>query len=373
MRKKHEILGSSFVAICGFQQGVVLPFIAFMACGLILFIALVIDIGWIAHVRSQAQSAVDAAALSGAAAIPHYLSNAHSRTNIEKMAMAFNGSASNSMTNIVAASNPAITSGDIALKEFDYETGSISTPAAPGDVNAVQVTKNYRVPLFLGQMQGIFTWDISATATASLTGPACLPPNYPLALVDCGLLPACTSGSTAADCSFCEAARCTGEIQFTVAVNEGSQGNTAGFWAYDSSIDQSVNADLCRQRVLDRTTEGAYPRLCAGDGIQLLGGTVQSCLNEMALDCQADGTTHVCANPLTVHIPVFECNDIAGQSYNVNQIAYVNGFVKIRIDKMKTTTPRSMTFSILCNSFLSGSSGGGPFCGTWAGGANLVQ
>lgn len=374
MRAKYEILRSSSMEICRFQQGVVLPLIALMAFGLILFVALVIDIGWIAHVRNQAQSAVDASALSGAAAIPHYLGNAHSRTNIEKMAMAFNGSARNSMSNIVASSSPDIRRSDITLKKFDYETGSISDPSAPGDVNAVQVTKIYRVPLFLSHLQGIPTWNISATATAVLTGPACLTPNYPLALVDCGLLPACEEGSTAANCSICRSARCAGEIKFTVAINEGSQGNTAGFWAYDSNIDQSANADLCADRVSDRSLQSTYHELCAGDAIQLLGGTVQSCLNKMELDCQADRSNdYLCANPITVNIPVFECGDISSQSYNINQDAYVNAFIKIRIDRIKNTVPRSMTFAILCNNHLPGTPGGGPFCGAWAGGANLAQ
>jgi len=38
----------------------------------ILFIALGIDVGWMAYVRSQGQAAVDSAAISGAAAIPAY-------------------------------------------------------------------------------------------------------------------------------------------------------------------------------------------------------------------------------------------------------------------------------------------------------------
>ena len=199
-------------------------------------------------------------------------------------------------------------------------------------------------------------------------------PNYPLVLVDCGLLAPCPPGSPA-NCSVCNNPTCTTEIEYTMAINQGSQGNTAGLWAYNDTIDSSANADLCKSRVQDRVAQATYQQLCVDDVIQLLGGTVTSCLNQMATDCGASASNgYICTTPLVVDVPVFECSDIADQSFNINQTGFVNSFARIRIKSVKpSASPKEMTFALLCRQDMPGTPGGGPFCQTFAGSPNLVR
>src|SRR5713226_4621208 len=62
-----------FMKVSHNEHGVAIIYVTLFLMILgILFFALGVDVGWMAYIRSQGQAAVDAAALSGAAGIPHY-------------------------------------------------------------------------------------------------------------------------------------------------------------------------------------------------------------------------------------------------------------------------------------------------------------
>ncbi len=140
----------------------------------LLFVALGMDVGWMVYVKSQGQAAVDAAAISGAAAIPAYNSGNPCR-----------------VTGIVASLNSqnTVLNQDAAIGgvNIDYCTGDpqSSYTCSPTTLPAegLRVTKTYPTPLFFGGiLNGGNSVNITVSATAWLGGPVGAGPDLPLAV-----------------------------------------------------------------------------------------------------------------------------------------------------------------------------------------------
>ena len=146
-------------------------------------LALAFDIGRIAHARSEAQAAVDAAALSAAAAIPHYRnSNGADDTHVSSLLQAFNGTSSSS--NKVMQGDPTVTLTNMSY--VSYQGGVIVNPAPTvDDTDGVRVTRTYNVPHIMSRVFGTNGTDISVSGTAIIGAPPCMDPDIPLTLVVC--------------------------------------------------------------------------------------------------------------------------------------------------------------------------------------------
>ena len=326
------------------EIGATLPFLAITILALFLLIALSLNIGWIASVHSQAQAAVDAAALAGAAAIPDYHIKNGDMTNLIALSTSFNGATNQPDTNEVANSGPDIQTGDIALKVYDGVDIKDPQTNNPLERNAVQVTKNYEVPLFFTKLINTITWNISVTATANMSGPSCFKPDLPLALID-------DSATTA----LCQPLNCGTEV--TYALQSPSTLDTSSFFNFDGEI---ASASRCR----DMVNNGMGSKMiCAGDNIALNNGQVTSCLSDMENKC----TSLACSpgNPWIVDIPVVSSKVL--QSGNPNQSAPIAGFARIGITEVNDHgSPKYIKFNVMCNQVSPDTAAGGTTCGLLA-------
>src|SRR5437899_2466605 len=159
-----------------------------MVLGL-LFVALGVDIGWLAYVRSRGQAMVDASALSAAAAIPTY-KPAGDTTKVFDMAKAFNSgnsvvngdagiqTSTDSSTNVEFCSGPATSPSCVPASSVPDRT----------KVDGVKVTRTFQAPLFFGKLfNGGSTADITVSSIAYLGGVATGRPMIHLAFDECAL------------------------------------------------------------------------------------------------------------------------------------------------------------------------------------------
>ena len=144
------------------KRGAVIIYVALFLFVLgILFIALGMDVGWMVYVRSQGQAAVDAAAVSGAGALPSYNNGSGDPTQVNAIVTSLNSQ------NTVMNQGAGIGSGDIEYCNGDPQS-SFTCSGTTTPANGVRVTKTYSTPLFFGLLNGGSPANITVTATAWL-------------------------------------------------------------------------------------------------------------------------------------------------------------------------------------------------------------
>jgi Flp pilus assembly protein TadG len=165
------------------NRGQVLIYVSLFLVLLTLLTGLAIDVGWMAYVRSQSQTAIDAAALSGAAAVPAYNQDG-STGQIKDRVEAFNGpgtdASSNNVMNQSAGLNGSQVNqgGDAEVIIYNSTTDSITAPANPAAANGVRVGKGFNTPLFFARLlNGGLPTTINVTATAVMRVRPSLPVN----------------------------------------------------------------------------------------------------------------------------------------------------------------------------------------------------
>jgi Flp pilus assembly protein TadG len=272
------------------ERGVAIIYVTLFLIVLgLLFFALGIDVGWLAYVRSQGQTAVDAAALAGAAGIPNY-----------------NTTGDNTVVdNLIQASDNSVIKGPAGLKMADAQFcgGSASSPTCPwpsSDFNTaggVKVSRTFQVPVFFGRLlDGKSTADITVSSTAWLGGAQGLRPDLDVAI--CGNKPPAGVGydPSAPSCS-----NKTPTIDFSPSTT-----NNGAWWAFGTNI----NASNCRDFVNHPDT---IPFVQRGDSINLNNGQITSCMNAVD-DRFKDCTPTICSGPdsqqkrdCTVIIPIITC------------------------------------------------------------------
>lgn len=293
-----------------------------MVLGL-LFLALGIDVGWLVFVRSQGQSAVDAAALRGAAALPNY-NHTNDATKVNTMVRGIN------------ADNRVMNQGaGLEDTHIEFCTGTPEGPDCPSlttPATGVRVTNTYTAPLFFAGIlnEGNNSANITVSATAWLGGPAecgadCLP---------IGLCPAqvgtCGSSTTA---------------------------NNSAWWTPVAATNPT-----CKDMVNDPSL---VPNIKVGDLVHRSGS---SCLEDVETrfitknGCTAEkcGKDPAC----TVTLPVFDCSGTAGGP------APVKAFVSLCITAVKSP---AITGTMTCDIAAPGTSAGGPFLGTYGERPTLVK
>jgi Flp pilus assembly protein TadG len=166
----------------GNERGAVLVFVTLIIVLLLVMIGMGLDTGQLTYVRSQGQSAVDAAALAAASAVP-----TNSRAQVDSRVAGFN-----STNTYVDSPNNLLGTGNVTLVKHDGSTftkATVSDPATTGDANGVRValeTNNpydagatatpMKSPLFLTPLFNLFGASTPTTANVSVSAVAIVKP-----------------------------------------------------------------------------------------------------------------------------------------------------------------------------------------------------
>ena len=325
------------------EKGAILPIFAVAVLVLVLLVAASINIGWMSNVKSQAQAAVDAAALSGAAGIPNYIALNGDKDIVDRLALSYNGDPADDDTNSVAKLDPSIETARVHMMEYN---GGPPQPAVDvPSTNAVRVVKDYSVPLFFGGVVNMLQWTVRVQATATLGAPGCAEVDFPVALV--------ADGSQ----DFCSDNQC--DQVSSVAIQTNSNIDNSAFFNY---LGNPISARSCKDMV-----DGSGRRtICTGEEIELGNGQMTACLKKMNEHCNDIDCENV---PWVVTVPVVTSASIAAinNGNNFVQQAPIAGFAKIWIgDIVDTRSQKSISYTRLCNQTLPDAVSGGMRCGIMA-------
>lgn len=319
-----------------------------------LFVALGIDVGWMAYVRTQGQASVDAAALRGAAAIPSY--NASNGDPAKVNALATSIDADNTVMN--QDSGTVASSSVIEVCSGGPAPGDLQCPAAgaPPDVwgTAVRVTRTFPTPLFLSRVimgsAGAST-NITVSSTAFLGGVGEGQPDIPVALRGCkvGWPQSCNAPRT---------------IQ-----SPETQDNS-----FFTIFDQTGN-DTCKKMAAG--TE-PIPVVHVGDEIKAVGsGQADSCLADLkdryCIERTGNKNCDGEEGPWCVTMPVTDCPSAdTGQGKDSGTVVGFATMCITNIQDGRKGTPKLIAAELGCN-FVEQGPSGGQFFGTYANRPVLVR
>lgn len=159
------------------QRGAIAFIVAAALVGLLAIVALAVDIGHLLVVRNQAQNAVDAAALRGAAFLYAPGSNT---PDFSPTGPAVTNATATVPLNIAVTANDTLT--------VTANTWSALSSTAKTNDAAVQVSLTKQVPLYFAPIFGLHQSNVSATAIAIVQSPTVMGPggvNMPLAIGAC--------------------------------------------------------------------------------------------------------------------------------------------------------------------------------------------
>jgi hypothetical protein len=274
----------------------------------------------LAYVRNQGQTAVDAAALAGAAGIPNY-----NKTGDSSL-----------VDNLIKASDNSVMNGAAGLKIDDAQFcgGSSSNPTCPWSNSktaaGVKVSKTFQAPVFFGRLlDGKSTANITVSSIAWVGGVAGIAPDLPIVLcaspppTGVGFNPDPPDGPTCVEGA---------SIKFR---NNGS--DNGGYWG---SLSSGANANQCKDWT-EHPDHIPYTRI--GDDIKLQNGEDSSChkkIDTRFAACDAN----ICANgtdeqkkACTVIVPIINCPG------SINQTEAVVGFAAWCITKSQATPASNAT------------------------------
>lgn len=314
-----------------------------------LFVALGIDIGWMAYVRTQGQASVDAAALRGAAAIPSYNDSLGSQAKVIQLATGVDSN------NTVMNQNSGTAASATTIQVCSGSPDSPACPAAgvppvvPG--TAVQVTRTYPTPLFLTRLiNGVDSTNISVSSIAFLGGVGGDTPDLPVVL--CGQ-------ALGFDFSNPAGSTCVP----TPSTFNPNTNDTAGYWNYPAT--DHINASTCRDYV---NNPGNMPYVNTNDIIDTGNGVAASCLQDIDQRFQ-NCNVATCALPAdndlrkacTVVLPIVDCPS------SITPALPVKGFASVCVTAVESTgKDKYISGTLVCNVPAPGSRGGGLFLGTYA-------
>lgn len=331
------------------EYGGILLFLGASVVIIFLFAALAIDVGWIAYVKQEAQLAVDAAAMAGAAACPECY-GAGDQEKVKKLVSAFNdGKIANSIMGKSPHIYPVDTDIDYINFDFSKDEYDIIDPNDFYLSNGVRVEKTYAVPHFFGAFTGAFATEVKVSAAAALAGVECISPTLPIALINC---PA--NGSAGID--YCSPEVCpaegeiAGQILLQNQISDTAQGAyyIAALPDADGLSDEektkktnSASADACKAVVA-----GTLPQqLCADTMIYLNNGAMTSCLQDMNQKLNSLKGTE----PYTGIVPVLNCESFKQSFGQVKQTGVqILGFAKIEILELMMGSDKGIKFAIKC-------------------------
>ena len=323
----------------------------------ILFFALGIDIGWMVYVKSQGQSATDASALAGSAAIPNANSSGN-QTKVNELASLFN------TDNTVMNQAAGIAASDVQL--CDGDPNSPTCPATDiTKAGGVKVTKTYNTPLFFTRfLNGASSTNITVSSTAWLGGPSGTSPELPVVLCEQAIYSNPNDPNR----------ECVSPYSVKFSPNGRDNG---GYWNGDPAPGNPspphANASQCKDWVAN---QDHIPYINIGQEVGLNNGQINSChkdIEDKYKDCSpasCNGSQGQAKKDLcTVILPVIQCPN------NINQHEPVKEFAALCITSV-VSNPASkshITGELACNVPVPGSLGGGPQQGVYAAKPVLVQ
>ena len=170
------------------NRGTVLIFVTLLIVLLLVMVGMGLDTGHLVYVRAQGQTAVDAAALAAASAIP-----TGSATEVNNRAAAFD-----SKNNYVDSPSNSITDANVTYVQYSSVDGTISTSGVNiANANGVRVALETTNPhtgaspatgiiarLFLMPLLNLLGYNIDDTATLSVSAVAVIKaaPGLPIAI-----------------------------------------------------------------------------------------------------------------------------------------------------------------------------------------------
>ena len=155
------------------QRGQALPWVATMMVMFLGFAGLSIDVGHVFYCYRELQAATDAAALAGAEDLPN---STATTTATSYSAMAGKYNAVSNMGTVSMVSGYPKAECLTALKNVGM--GCV----APANGNVMQVKQTAAIPMFFLGLFGIPTFNVTASATASMRGSAAVPYNVAIVL-----------------------------------------------------------------------------------------------------------------------------------------------------------------------------------------------
>ena len=328
---------------------------------LVGFTAFAVDFGWLFVSKNEAQRAVDAAALSGAAGVPYFNNNLGSsqrRDKGETLAALFDGSGGLDDTNAVMKGDPDVATATLEFISYDKDTGVVTpveSASPPVQADGVRVTKTYTAPLFFGRVYGQTSTPITVSAVAVVGAPACFPIRFPITLIH-------SPTQNLMDGSLCDQVI---QIRFRP-----SPSDNGAWWACPKPSDSAdacnlgnpVNARNCMKRV-----RGEIPpdTTCIGETIALGNGQMDSCRREIA-DYHCNGGTN-CSEATGAWpyvLPIIDQADLP--TGNAVQIAPIIGFVNVRLVSVEMSNiSQSVDLQIICDEMMVGAPSGGSFSGLY--------
>lgn len=306
---------------------------------IVIFVAIAVDVARLIEARSDAQRALDMAALSGAGGIPFMRFNAD-RSKIDTLSQLFNGAAGAQGTNNINSLDPNVQATDLEFYGLDLngEIVDLSGPSLPagevasGNENQVQVvkiSKQYSIDTTLTSIIGHDIMNTTVESFAAATGPRCFNVNIPMVLMDCDTGVNQNCGPT----------QC-GQSYSQVLFNPDQTDNAAWFQPTDPA-----NANDCKDAVENSTSW----TLCVGDTAYLNNGTMTSCLMKVEDQCfgRRPGECTV-ANPWYVTVPVIDCEYFGEAGNPFNQETPITGFARVGITDVQANPGHTIDFVLDC-------------------------
>jgi len=363
-------------------KGAVAVFAAVVLVMLIGFVALAVDVGYVMVTRNELQNVADAAALAGARTLGRlYECNGNLSTctgpmpYTDQLTYAADDAAIKKAVTDVASVNHAggkagitIDNADIVIGNWEPTTKTIN-PITLTSPDAVRVTArrdastNGAISTFFAKVLGINTVDVSATATAALTGSSTMGPG--------GL-----SLPVAINKSWMSTLPCNQNLTF----HPSSSGVCAAWHSYDKDSPYKPNAASLR-KMLDDLAALTYssPETIAGETqFDFTNGTlaslfthdnIQNLFNVMKI--KNDGKYDFDTNSATwtTAVPIFD-DDTAG--CHPNKLITIVGFATIVITGVDPPPTTTIYATVKCDNVKPGR-GGGIYYGTKGAIPNLVQ
>jgi hypothetical protein len=352
------------------QHGVSAIILALSLVVLLGFAALAVDIGYLYSAKNELQNAADAAALAASRELGRiYSEETLSSTdfgateNSSFLASIYNVAVDVAGKNVAAGNLVSISEADIEIGQWNPTSRTLTeTLIAPDAVRVVpkrEASSDNAVTLFFARVLGIVESDVSATATAALSG---------LAEIDEGGLPIPVGISKYWFTYYKETGFCNRDIKFHPT---NTLDGCAGWHTYTSKpATASKLGTPGKKGILDGLRTGSFtsPAATAGETkFEFIGGTLASAFGDMKAlyDAKKDPVT----GEWKTSVVVYDRNDCS----NPNTAITIVGFAKTTVYKVEGPPGLTIFARIECDFYEPDTRGGGGNYGLKGAIPGLVQ
>ncbi len=358
-----DILMNKTTRIAKDEQGATAIIVGIMMVVFISLAALTVDVGYSMVTRNELQNIADGAALASTRQLGATYSGMSSDAILSYVAAPGpirNVAKDVAIKNSAGGSNITINNADIEIGQWDAVTKTLDVTLDIPDAVRVTVRRdssaNGPITTFFASIFGRDTVNITATATAALTGPS--------EIEECELF--MPVGISAAWFEFMNDDRgtfCDQDIQFYPT---GDMTGCAGWHTFDY---WPSNAAKLAQLLEDKVTGDCSDGYTNGDQLVFTGGTVASAFDEMKAlydFMRVCDDTDVCpdnwdldTNPdtWTTHVVIYDLWDCSNPQGYIDIV----GFATVEINRVLETPEKLIGATLKCLDYAEGRGGGGSF------------